>query len=271
MRITIAGTGYVGLVTGVALAEIGHEVICYDIDDEKVSRLKEGISPIYEPGIDQLLVKNQLNNRLSFSSDCSEAYSTPDIIMIAVGTPEREDGSANLSYVYQVAKDISKYLKTQQAIVVTKSTVPVGTNRKVKQWIEEEREFHSRIHIVSNPEFLREGSALYDTFHGDRIVIGSEAEEAATKMEELYSPINIPIIHTDIESAEMIKYASNAFLATKISFINEIANICEKVGANIEDVSKVSEWTNESVLSSYRRGLDMEVLVFRRIRRRLYS
>lgn len=238
MRITIAGTGYVGLVTGVALAEIGHEVICYDIDDEKVNRLKEGISPIYEPGIEQLLVKNQLNNRLSFSSDCSEAYSTPDIIMIAVGTPEREDGSANLSYVYQVAKDISKYLKTQQAIVVTKSTVPVGTNRKVKQWIEEEIDFHSQIHIVSNPEFLREGSALYDTFHGDRIVIGSEDEEAATKMEELYSRLNIPIIHTDIESAEMIKYASNAFLATKISFINEIANICEKVGANIEDVSK---------------------------------
>lgn len=238
MRITIAGTGYVGLVTGVALAEIGHEVICYDIDDEKVNRLKEGISPIYEPGIDQLLVKNLLNNRLFFSSDCSEAYSTPDIIMIAVGTPEREDGSANLSYVYQVAKDISKYLKTQRAIVVTKSTVPVGTNRKVKQWIEEEIDFHSKIHIVSNPEFLREGSALYDTFHGDRIVIGSEDEEAATKMEELYSPLNIPIIHTDIESAEMIKYASNAFLATKISFINEIANICEKVGANIEDVSK---------------------------------
>ncbi|MGM0876421.1 MAG: UDP-glucose dehydrogenase family protein [Bacillota bacterium] len=239
MKITVAGTGYVGLVTGVALAEIGHQVTCFDIDENKIADLKSGISPIYEPGLDEMLVSNQNGKRLFFTSNPKLAYAYPDIIIIAVGTPENEDGSANLSYVQMVAKDIAKFLKKEKILVVTKSTVPVGTNRKVKRWIEEELRSNScHLSIASNPEFLREGSALYDTFNGDRIIIGSDCEEAARKMDELYAPLNLPLVHTDIESAEMIKYASNAFLATKISFINEIANICEKVGANIEDVSK---------------------------------
>ena len=238
MKITVAGTGYVGLVTGVALAEIGHHVTCFDIDLNKIAKLKAGISPIYEPGLDEMLESNQRSNRLLFTSSPELAYGHPDIIIIAVGTPEKEDGSADLTYVYKVAKDIARYLKQENTIIVTKSTVPVGTNRKVEQWIKEESLAASTFHIVSNPEFLREGSALYDTFNGDRIIIGSESQAASSKMDELYAPLNLPIVHTDIESAEMIKYASNAFLATKISFINEIANICEKVGANIEDVSK---------------------------------
>ncbi len=239
MKITVAGTGYVGLVTGVALAEIGHHVIGFDIDTEKIALLKEGHSPIYEPGLDDLLMKNLHSKRLFFTSNAEFAYADPEIVIIAVGTPENKDGSANLTYVQSVAKHIAKYLVQKEIIVVTKSTVPVGTNRKVKKWIEDDLLTEScQIHIVSNPEFLREGSALYDTFNGDRIVIGSENEKVARKMEELYSLLNVPFVHTDIESAEMIKYASNAFLATKISFINEIANICEKVGANIEDVSK---------------------------------
>jgi UDPglucose 6-dehydrogenase len=237
LKITVAGTGYVGLVTGVALAEIGHQVMCLDIDENKIADLKAGNSPIYEPGLDEMLVSNQNGKRLFFTTNPELAYAHPDIIIIAVGTPEKEDGSADLSYVQMVARDIAAFIK-QDIIVVTKSTVPVGTNRKVKQWIEEGLSPNT-IHVnsISNPEFLREGNALFDTFNGDRIVIGSECEEAARKMAELYKPLNIPILHTDIESAEMIKYASNAFLATKISFINEIANICEKVGANIEDVA----------------------------------
>ncbi|WP_226529251.1 UDP-glucose dehydrogenase family protein [Metabacillus niabensis] len=238
MKITVAGTGYVGLVTGVALAEIGHNVTCFDIDTEKIAQLSEGNTPIYEPGLDEILRTNQRSKRLFFTSNPELSYKGPEIVIIAVGTPEKEDGSANLSYVQSVAEHIAKYITKNEIIIVTKSTVPVGTNRKVKKWIEEDLTQPCQIHIVSNPEFLREGSALHDTFNGDRIVIGCENEEVALKMEELYAPLNVPIVHTDIESAEMIKYASNAFLATKISFINEIANICEKVGANIEDVSK---------------------------------
>ncbi|MFC0272246.1 UDP-glucose dehydrogenase family protein [Metabacillus herbersteinensis] len=237
MKITVAGTGYVGLVTGVMLAEIGHHVTCFDINEEKVEGLKAGKSPIYEPGIDALIVSNLDRMRLNFTSNRDCAYAYPEIVIIAVGTPEEEDGSADLSYVKMVAKDITKYGKQKELIIVTKSTVPVGTNQKIKKWIEEDLQNGTKFDLVSNPEFLREGSAIKDTFHGDRIIIGSESKLAASVIEELYSPLNIPILHTDIESAEMIKYASNAFLATKISFINEIANICEKVGANIEDVS----------------------------------
>ncbi|WP_026560979.1 UDP-glucose/GDP-mannose dehydrogenase family protein [Bacillus sp. J37] len=238
MKITVVGTGYVGLVTGVSLAEIGHHVTCFDISDEKIVQLNKGISPIYEPGLDEMLQRNQEINRLFFTSNPVRAYENPEIVIIAVGTPENENGSANLSYIQMVSKDIATYIKQDEIIIVTKSTVPVGTNKKVKNWIQESLQHQISFSVASNPEFLREGSAIYDTFNGDRIIIGSEDKHVASILEDMYSPLCLPIIHTDIESAEMIKYASNAFLATKISFINEIANICEKVGANIEEVAK---------------------------------
>lgn len=237
MKILVVGTGYVGLVTGVSLAEIGHNVTCLDIDTGKVEKLRQGISPIYEPGIEELLKKNIENGTLSFEVAGSEAYKNADIVYIAVGTPELEDGSANLKYIYQVCEDIATSI-TKNITVVVKSTVPVGTNHKVKKHIEEclgGKEL--KIEVVSNPEFLREGSAIFDVFHGDRIVIGADNEEAGNIIEKVNKPFGIPIYRTNICSAEMIKYASNAFLATKISFINEIANICEKVNADIEEVA----------------------------------
>lgn len=237
LKITVVGTGYVGLVTGVSLAEIGHHVTCFDICKDKIIQLNNGLSPIYEPGLEEMLQRNQQRDRLLFTSNPVSAYKDPEIIIIAVGTPENENGSANLNYVQLVAKDIATYVKQDEIIVVTKSTVPVGTNKKVKNWIEEYLHRPIKLYIASNPEFLREGSAIYDTFNGDRIIIGSEEKYVASIIENMYAPLRLPFVHTDIESAEMIKYASNAFLATKISFINEIANICEKVGANIEDVA----------------------------------
>ncbi|MBB5356063.1 UDPglucose 6-dehydrogenase [Anoxybacillus mongoliensis] len=235
MNIVVVGTGYVGLVTGVALAHIGHRVVCVDVDEEKVERMKRGISPIYEPGIEPLMKKNMEANRLFFTTDGASAYREADVIYIAVGTPEKEDGSANLTYLKQAVKDIASSV-TKDVIVVTKSTVPVGTNHEIKRMFEQLAP-HVRIEVVSNPEFLREGSAIHDTFHGDRIVIGADDERAAAIIADIHRPFGIPIFQTDIRSAEMIKYASNAFLATKISFINEIANICEKVGADIEQVA----------------------------------
>jgi UDPglucose 6-dehydrogenase len=236
VRITVAGTGYVGLVTGVCLAEIGNNVICYDVDEQKVQKMQQGISPIYEPGLEELMKKNIQEERLSFTADEKIAYEHADVIYIAVGTPENEDGSANLTYVEEAALAISRYVK-KDTIVVIKSTVPVGTNDRIQALINQHKSPDIRVTVVSNPEFLREGSAVYDTFHGDRIVIGANDEQAAAVIAEINKPFGIPIIQTDIRSAEMIKYAANAFLATKISFINEIANICEKVGANIDDVA----------------------------------
>ncbi|RSK28673.1 UDP-glucose/GDP-mannose dehydrogenase family protein [Bacillus sp. HMF5848] len=236
MKIAIAGTGYVGLVTGVCLSDIGHVVTCVDIDEKKVDLMKKGVSPIYEPGLDELMRKNIEAERLFFTTNSREAYKNADVIYIAVGTPEQEDGSANLSFVEAVVHDISHSIE-RDTIVVTKSTVPVGTNDWIKGLLYKELPENLNVAIVSNPEFLREGSAIYDAFNGDRIVIGTDCEEAASVVEEINKPYGIPIIKTDIRSAEMIKYASNAFLATKISFINEIANICEKVNANIEDVA----------------------------------
>ncbi|MED0988005.1 UDP-glucose/GDP-mannose dehydrogenase family protein [Bacillus paramycoides] len=237
MKILVVGTGYVGLVTGVSLAEIGHNVTCLDIDSGKVEKLRQGISPIYEPGIEDLLKKNIENGTLSFEVAGSAIYKNADIVYIAVGTPELEDGSANLKYIYQVCEDIAASI-TKNITVVVKSTVPVGTNHKVKKYIEECLNGKClRIEVVSNPEFLREGSAIFDVFHGDRIVLGADNEEAGDIIEEINKPFGIPIYRTNICSAEMIKYASNAFLATKISFINEIANICEKVNADIEEVA----------------------------------
>ncbi|MED0656427.1 UDP-glucose/GDP-mannose dehydrogenase family protein [Anoxybacillus ayderensis] len=235
MNIVVVGTGYVGLVTGVALAHIGHRVTCVDVDEEKVNHMRQGISPIYEPGIEQFMKENMEANRLFFTTDGARAYREADVIYIAVGTPENEDGSANLTYIYQAVKDIASSV-TKDVIVVTKSTVPVGTNHEMQRMFQQLAS-HVRIDVVSNPEFLREGSAIYDTFHGDRIVIGADDERAAAVVADIHRPFGIPIFQTDIRSAEMIKYASNAFLATKISFINEIANICEKVGADIEQVA----------------------------------
>ncbi|HWO77746.1 MAG TPA: UDP-glucose/GDP-mannose dehydrogenase family protein, partial [Bacillus sp. (in: firmicutes)] len=236
-KIAVVGTGYVGLVTGVGLAEIGHIVTCVDIDEKKVERMRKGLSPIYEPGLDELMSKNIENGRLYFTTSHCDAFADADVIYIAVGTPQREDGSADLRFVKQAAKDIAENAQKDGVVVVTKSTVPVGTNDKVKQWIQESLQTDLQFDVVSNPEFLREGSAIHDIFHGDRIVIGAGNERAAAIMEEVNKPFGIPIFKTDIHSAEMIKYASNAFLATKISFINEIANICGKLGANVEDVA----------------------------------
>jgi UDPglucose 6-dehydrogenase len=236
MNIAVAGVGYVGLVTGVCLAEIGYKVTCLDIDEEKIMKLRQGISPIYEPGIEDFIRRNVERGRLSFTTNEQEAYAGADIIFIAVGTPEKEDGSADLTYIEEAAAAIARNIK-KNVIVVTKSTVPVGTNDQINHILQSMKPPFLRVNVVSNPEFLREGSAIYDMFHGDRIVIGADDEEAANVIAALYEPFGIPIMKTDVHSAEMIKYASNAFLATKISFINEIANICEKVGANIDDVA----------------------------------
>ncbi|CAH0347657.1 UDP-glucose/GDP-mannose dehydrogenase family protein [Bacillus sp. CECT 9360] len=236
MNITVAGTGYVGLVTGVCLAELGHQVTCIDIQEEKIKVLRAGRSPIYEPGLEPLLQNNLSSGRLDFTTDPQIAYKNADIIFLAVGTPEQQDGAANLEYIQTAAYTIAQHIK-KDVIVCTKSTVPVGTNDGIKDIIHCNKPPDIHAEVVSNPEFLREGSAIFDFFHADRIVIGSDSPEAASIIEQIYLPLKIPIMKTDRKSAEMIKYVSNAFLATKISFINEIATICEKVGANIEEVA----------------------------------
>ncbi|UJL45820.1 UDP-glucose/GDP-mannose dehydrogenase family protein [Virgibacillus sp. NKC19-16] len=237
MRISVVGTGYVGLVTGVSLSEIGHHVTCIDIDEAKVEKMKQGHSPIYEPGLAELMTKNIEAGQLFFTIDHATGFHQADVIYIAVGTPEKEDGSANLAFVKQVATQIASHV-SKDTVVVTKSTVPVGTNDKVKEVINQNLVNNVHVDVVSNPEFLKEGSAIHDSFNGDRIVIGSDSEHAASLIEEVNQPFGVPIYRTDVRSAEMIKYASNAFLATKISFINEIANICDRVNANVEDVAK---------------------------------
>ncbi|MDV2583308.1 UDP-glucose dehydrogenase family protein [Alkalibacillus haloalkaliphilus] len=236
MNIAVVGTGYVGLVTGTCLADIGHQVTCIDIDEEKIAKLKRGESPIYEPGLEELLERNINNGNLTFTTDYKQGFKDKDVAYIAVGTPENEDGSANLTFVETVAKQIAETAQ-QDIIVVTKSTVPVGTNHRVLEILKENKKDNVHVSVVSNPEFLREGSAIYDTFNGDRIVIGADDQHAADTIEEINRPFNVSVYKTDVASAEMIKYASNAFLATKISFINEVANICERVGANVEDVA----------------------------------
>ena len=237
MKITIIGTGYVGLITGVGLAILGHSVTCFDINDEKIERINQGDLPIYEAGLYELINDAYENNRLTFTTSKEEAFTDAEFIFIAVGTPSLLDGTADLTYVQRACVDIGTYA-TNDIIVVTKSTVPVGTNVAIRGWIKEKLQGRHELHIVSNPEFLREGSGIYDFFRGDRIVIGANNEEAARKVENLYSELHLKTYVTDIKSAEMIKYASNAFLATKISFINEISNICEKVGANVLDVAQ---------------------------------
>ena len=236
MKIAVIGTGYVGLVTGVCLAEIGHQVTCIDVDHKKIAMMADGYSPIFEPDLEKLMKRNLLDGRLHFTTAHKEAMATVDVIYIAVGTPQRSDGTSDLQYIQQAARQIGTSLQ-KDSIVVTKSTVPVGTNELIQKWIEQTSRSNNKVEVVSNPEFLREGSAVYDTFHGDRIVIGSENKTAAAVLEDINQPFGIPIYHTDRKSAELIKYASNAFLATKISFINEISAICEKVGANVDDVA----------------------------------
>ncbi|MGP4105997.1 UDP-glucose dehydrogenase family protein [Virgibacillus sp. L01] len=236
MNISVVGTGYVGLVTGVSLSEIGHRVTCIDIDEAKVKKMKNGISPIYEPGLSELMTKNIKESRLFFTTDHTTGFTNADVAYIAVGTPEKEDGSADLKFVKQVAKDIATHV-AKDTVVVTKSTVPVGTNDKIKEVIQTNLVNNVRIDFVSNPEFLKEGSAIEDSFNGDRIVVGSDSDYAAKLIEEVNKGFGVPVYKTDIRSAEMIKYASNAFLATKISFINEVANICDRVNANVEDVA----------------------------------
>ncbi|MFC7394405.1 UDP-glucose dehydrogenase family protein [Scopulibacillus cellulosilyticus] len=237
MNISVLGTGYVGLVTGVCLSEIGHDVTCIDIDQDKINKMSVGISPIFEPGLNELMLTNINKGRLHFTADHHQGLADKDIIYIAVETPQKEDGSADLRFIVRAAKDIVCHIK-KDVIVVIKSTVPVGTNKFIKELILDNLTKDIKVDIISNPEFLREGSAINDTFYGDRIVIGSENESAASILEEVYKPFRVPVFKTDIYSAEMIKYASNAFLAAKISFINEMAHICDKVGANIDDVAK---------------------------------
>jgi len=243
MNIAIVGTGYVGLVTGACLAESGAIVHCIDIDQSKIDKLNQGIIPIYEPGLEDIVTRNVSKERLFFSTDLAAVVNTSDAIFIAVGTPADEDGSADLKYVIAVAHEIGQVLDTY-TVVVTKSTVPVGTAAKVREAISDElskRGVHQDFDVASNPEFLKEGNAVEDFLKPDRIVIGVETEQAEKVLKRLYKPFvlnNHPIIVMNVTSAEMTKYAANAMLATKISFINDIANFCEIVGADINDVRK---------------------------------
>jgi len=236
MNITVIGTGYVGLVAGACLADMGNEVICIDNNLDKLNQLQNGIIPIYEPGLEELVKANVLENRLKFSSDIDNAVKMSDVCFIAVGTPQGEDGSADLQYVFEVAKSIAKAMNGYK-VIVDKSTVPVGTAEKVTNIIKGIT--NHPFDVVSNPEFLKQGNAVDDFLHPDRVVIGSNSEKATAIMQEIYAPFfrtGNRVIVMDVKSAEMTKYASNSFLATKISFMNEIANLCEKVGADAEMV-----------------------------------
>ncbi len=238
MKIAVVGTGYVGLVTGTCFAETGNTVTCIDIDKEKVKKLKSGVIPIYEPGLDVLFHRNIEQQRLSFTTDLAEGIKGAKIIFLALPTPPGEDGSADLKYILGVASDLGPLLD-QYAVIIDKSTVPVGTSQKVYAKIAEN--CRVEFDVVSNPEFLREGVAVEDFMKPDRVVIGTRSDKAKKVMEQLYAPLvrqGNPIIFMDERSAEMTKYAANAFLATKITFMNEVANLCEKVGANVDDVRK---------------------------------
>lgn len=240
MRIGVVGTGYVGLVSGTCFAEFGIDVICIDKDEQKIKTLKEGGIPIYEPGLEDLVHKQVKSGRLSFTTDIKEAVQGADAVFIAVGTPPRKsDGHADLTYVYQAAREVAQCMDGY-TVIVTKSTVPVGTAREVERIVREERP-DGDFDVCSNPEFLREGAAVNDFMRPDRVVIGTDSERAAKVMKALYRPLYInetPMVVTQPETSEIIKYASNAFLATKITFINEIANLCEVTGGNVQDVAR---------------------------------
>lgn len=241
MKIAIVGTGYVGLVTGTCLANVGVTVTCVDIDTAKIAKLKDCIIPIYEPGLEELVKKNVEKERLFFSTNLKESLIGADAILIAVGTPPNEDGSADIQYVISVAKEVGLYIE-DYIVVVTKSTVPIGTSLKVKAAVQESLDSRGstlRFDVASNPEFLREGNAIQDFLQPERVVIGTDSEQAKKVLKRLYRPFieaNHPVLFMDILSAEMTKYAANAMLATRISFMNEMANLCEKVGANIDNV-----------------------------------
>ena len=236
-KIAVAGTGYVGLVAGVCFSEVGHQVTCVDIDEKKVELMKSGVSPIYETGLEELMQKNYAAGRVDYTTNYQAAYKDADAIFIGVGTPEQPDGSANLSYIATVARQIAESIE-KDCLVIVKSTVPVGTNDKVEQFIKDFLVNDVRVEVASNPEFLAQGSAVHDTLHAERIIIGTESKWAEDLLTKIYEPFNIPIVSVNRRSAEMIKYASNDFLALKISYMNDIANLCELVGADIQDVAR---------------------------------
>lgn len=255
MRVCVIGTGYVGLVTGVCLSHIGHDVICVDNNEEKVKLMQSGQSPIYEPGLSELMKSSAESGKLTFTSDLSKGVAHGEILYIAVGTPPLPTGESDTRYVEAVARGIGTHLKSDYKVIVNKSTVPIGSGDWVRMIVlDGNKESGSNIEphfdVVSNPEFLREGSAVYDTFNPDRIVLGGNSEQAISMMQDLYKPLvtrefaedkslpKVPVVVTDLSSAEMIKYAANSFLATKISFINEVANICDRVGADVTQVAK---------------------------------
>lgn len=243
MNISVIGTGYVGLVTGACLAELGMKVLCMDTDEDKIDKLTKGIIPIYEPGLDKIVINNSINERLSFTTFIKEALDFADVIFIAVGTPTKEDDSADLKYVFSAITEIASLMNSYK-IIVTKSTVPVKTGQKIKLLIKNiliNRNINIEYDVISNPEFLREGTAIEDFLKPDRIVVGGENKNSLAVMRKIYEPLikgGIPFIETNLETSEIIKYASNAFLATKISFINEIANMCELCSADVTVVAK---------------------------------
>jgi UDPglucose 6-dehydrogenase len=239
LDIAVIGTGYVGLVTGAGLADFGNDVICVDIDQKKIDALRQGKIPIYEPGLDKIVSRNVSDGRLQFSTDLPEAIRTSRAIFIAVGTPPKPDGSADLRFVEEVARTIARHMNGPK-LVITKSTVPIGTGRRIEQIFAESGNEHTAT-VVSNPEFLREGSAIEDFMKPDRVVIGTTDRESIRLMREIYAPLHsleIPFVVTNVESAELIKYAANGFLATKVSFINEIAVLCELMGGDVQDVAR---------------------------------
>jgi UDPglucose 6-dehydrogenase len=240
MHIAVIGTGYVGLVTGACFAEFGVEVTCVDVDEEKIQKLKKGIIPIYEPGLDVLVERNQKAGRLHFTQDLKSAVEQSLVIFFAVGTPPREDGTPDMSYYEKAAKDVAEAMNDYK-VLVTKSTVPVGTGKWLKEFVTQHQKVKTKFGVVSNPEFLREGAAINDFMRPDRVVIGSSDPEAIAIMKDLYRPlylIETPFVITSLEAAELIKYAANAFLATKITFINEVANLCDAIGCDVHDVAK---------------------------------
>ena len=237
MKITLAGNGYVGRVAGVAFAEQGYDVTCVDVDEEKIEMMRQGISPIYEDGLEELMQKNNARGTLHFTTDYADAYRDADAIFIGVGTPEMPDGSANLNYIATVSRQIAESVE-KDCLVVVKSTVPVGTNDKVEQFIRDFLVHDVKVEVASNPEFLAQGTAVHDTLHAARIIIGTESVKAEELLKKIYEPFGLPIVSVKRRSAEMIKYACNDFLALKISYMNDIANLCELVGADITDVAR---------------------------------
>ena len=237
MKIAVAGTGYVGLVAGVCFAEKGHDVTCVDVDEKKVKMMESGITPIYEEGLEELMRKNNAAGRLHYTTDYRSAYRDKEAIFIGVGTPEQPDGSANLDYIATVSRQIAESVESD-CLVVVKSTVPVGTNDKVEQFIHDFLVKDVNVEVASNPEFLAQGSAVHDTLHAARIIIGTESKNAEAVLKKIYEPFGLPIVSVNRRSAEMIKYACNDFLALKISYMNDIANLCELVGADIDAVAE---------------------------------